>query len=79
MELEVGMNLNTALQAAATLTTLACAWTMASRSLAAPLLGIASNVFWLWLEIHLALWLLIPVPLVMTALHVRVFLRWRRA
>lgn len=75
----MGLNWNTALQAAATITTLACAWMMASHSLSAPVLGVVSNIFWLWLEIHLALWLLVPVPLVMTALHVRVFLRWRRA
>lgn len=68
-----------ALQVAATLSTIACAWTTASKSLSAPVLGIISNIFWLTLEIYLQLWFLVPVPVVMTVLHVRVYARWRDA
>lgn len=66
------------LQAAATFSTLLCAYFMAEKKLSAPIWGVISNVAWLALEIHLQLWLLIPVPVVMTALHLRVYRRWRR-
>ena len=67
------------LQIGATVTTLASTWWMAHRHLAAPVLGIVSDIFWLTLDVHLGLWFIVPVPIVMMALHVRVYRRWSRS
>lgn len=65
------------LQCAATISTLLSAYLLAEKRLSAPVCGVISNLFWLALEVYLQLWMLIPVPVVMTALHVRVYRRWR--
>jgi hypothetical protein len=70
------IDVSIALQAAATVSTLLCAYFMAEKRLSAPVWGVISNVAWLSLEIYLQLWLLIPVPVVMTVLHLRVYRRW---
>jgi hypothetical protein len=73
------MTVSDALQLAAMATTFFSTWQVGNRSLSGPVWGLISNACWLALELYLGLYLLVPVPIVMSLLHLRTYRLWRAA
>lgn len=68
-----------ALQLAATITTFLSMWKMGDRSLAGPVLGIASQAPWLALILWDGLYGLLPITAAMLFVHGRNLRKWSRA
>lgn len=73
------ISVSLALQFAATVTTFLSMWKMGDRTLAGPVLGIASQAPWLALMLWDGLYGLLPITAAMLFVHGRNFRKWSRA
>jgi hypothetical protein len=74
----VELDLSLLIQLSASLLTIAGSWFYGNKSALGPWLGITSQVPWNIIMIHGGMWGLAPVNIVMTVIHVRNLIKWRR-
>lgn len=67
-----------ALQLTASATTIASSWAYGNKKTAGPFIGLCSQIPWWSLMAYEGLWGLLPVNFVLTCIHVRNFLKWRK-
>jgi hypothetical protein len=67
-----------ALSAIAAVFTLTGLWLTGNRSLAAPIIGMINFIPWTLFAYVTEAWPLIPMNMVITMLHLRTFIKWRR-
>jgi hypothetical protein len=72
------MTVTLIIQYFASATTIASSWAYGNKVPAGPLLGLLSQLPWWSLMIYEGLWGLLPVNVLMTAMHIRNFIKWRK-
>ena len=72
------MTLHMIVQLAASATTIASSWAYGNKKPIGPFIGIASQVPWWTIMFMDGLWGLAPVNVMMLAIHIRNFIKWKR-
>lgn len=66
------------IQYLASASTIASSWAYGNKVPAGPMLGLISQIPWWSLMIYEGLWGLLPVNILMTVMHIRNFIKWRK-
>lgn len=67
-----------ACQIAASIATLFSMWLMGNKSVKGPLVGALTQIFWFAMVISNELWGLLPFTIIVTLIHLRNLIKWRR-
>jgi hypothetical protein len=67
-----------AVQLCASATTICSSWAYGNKKTAGPFIGLCSQIPWWTLMIYQGLWGLLPVNAVLTAIHIRNLIKWRK-
>jgi hypothetical protein len=67
-----------AVQLCASATTIASSWAYGNKKTAGPFIGLLSQVPWWTLMIYQGLWGLLPVNFVLTCIHIRNLIKWKK-
>jgi hypothetical protein len=72
------MSVTYGIQLAASAMTIMSSWAYGNKRTSGPALGLLSQIPWWSLMIYEGLWGLLPVNILMTAMHIRNFIKWRK-